>query len=85
MGAKIDQKSIKKRKQKGNRVEHRFLIDFGGFWRPSWKSKIDSKRHRKNYGKMKGTKMAKKSQQDVLRSGDPRGPEPWVFPNLRKG
>ena len=47
----MDQKSIKKRKQKGRRFEHRFLIDFGGFWVASWGAKWKQngqKRHRKN-------------------------------------
>ena len=47
LGPKIDQKSIKERKQKGKRFEHRFLIDFGGFWRPSWEGKTVQNRFQK--------------------------------------
>ena len=36
MGAKIDEKSIKKWSQDGKASWHRFLMDFGGFWEPSW-------------------------------------------------
>ena len=60
------------------------LVDF---WRQVGRengAKIDPRRHRKSDGKMEGAEMAKKSQQDVLRNSDLRGPEPWVFPNLRK-
>ena len=39
LGAKIDQKSIKKWRQQGKGSEHRFLIDFCGFWRSSWEAK----------------------------------------------
>ena len=39
LGPKIDQKSIKKRKQKGKPFEHRFFINFGGFWGASLEAK----------------------------------------------
>ena len=39
LGAKIDQKSIKKGVQHGKASWHRFLSDFGGFWVPSWTPK----------------------------------------------
>ena len=53
LGAKIDQKSIKKWSHDGMASWHRFFMDFGGFWRPSWchdrvenRSKFDPRRHR---------------------------------------
>jgi len=33
---KIDEKSIQKWNQDGKASWHRFLMDFGGFWEPSW-------------------------------------------------
>ena len=39
LGAKIDQKSIKKGGQHAKASSHRFFIDLGGFWEPSWKAK----------------------------------------------
>ena len=47
LGAKTDQKTIKKQKQKGRRSEHRFLIDFGGFWGPGWEAKWSQNRTQK--------------------------------------
>ena len=47
LGTKIDQQSIKKRKQKGKRFEHRFLIDLGEFWGPSWEAKWSPNRAKK--------------------------------------
>ena len=55
LGAKIDQKSIKKRSQDGKATWHRIFIDFYGFWDPSWdtkssqdRSKMASKKRWKN-------------------------------------
>ena len=39
LGAKIDQKPIKKWTQQGKGSEHRFLIDFCGFRKSSWEAK----------------------------------------------
>ena len=36
MEVKIDEKSIQKWSQDGQASWHRFLMDFGGFWEPSW-------------------------------------------------
>ena len=41
------------------------------------RTKRYQKWHRKNDEKMKGNKMAKKSQQDALTTRGPPGPEPW--------
>ena len=43
LGAKIDQKSIKKRSQDGKATWHRFFIDFGWLGEPSLGSKIEAK------------------------------------------
>ena len=45
---KIDQKSIKKRDQHGKASWHRFFLDFGGFWRPSWEGKSNQDRTRQD-------------------------------------
>ena len=85
MGAKTNQKAIKKQKQKGMRFEHRFLIDVGGFWGPSWEAKWNqnrSKKASKNDEKKKGNKMAKKSQQEALSLRGAVGPGPWGGPPL---
>jgi len=44
LGAKIDEKSNKKGGQHGKASWHRFLIDFGGFWEPSWEAKSSQDR-----------------------------------------
>ena len=62
-----------------------FLVDF---WRQVGQengAKIDPRRHRKSDGKVDSVKIAKKLQQAVTTLPDPRGPEPWVFPQLGKG
>ena len=58
LGPIIDQKSIKKWSRKWKASWHRVLVDFGGFWEPSWerkstpsRAKIDPKKHQKNDGK----------------------------------
>ena len=55
LAPKIEQKSIKIWSPSWSASWHRFLMDFGEFWEPSWegkssqdRSKIDPKRHRKN-------------------------------------
>ena len=48
LGVKIDQKSIKKRDQHGKASWHRFFLDFGGFWRPSWEGKSSQDRTRQD-------------------------------------
>ena len=47
LGAKIDEKSIKKGGQHGKASWHRFLIDFGGFWEASWGRKSNNNRSKK--------------------------------------
>ena len=50
------------------------------FWRQVGKenrAEIDPRRHRKREGKVDSMKMAKKSQEDVTRRGETRGPLPW--------
>ena len=58
------------------------------FWRQVGRengAKIDPRRHRKSDGKMEGTKMAKKSQQDVPRHSGTRGLGPWGVPPFKVG
>ena len=40
-------------------------------------AKIDPRRHRKREGKMEGTKMATRCEEEAKRNRGPRGPEPW--------
>ena len=44
MEVKIDEKSIQKWSQDGKASWHRFLMDFGGFWEPSWDAKSNQDR-----------------------------------------
>ena len=74
MGAKIDEKSIKKWSQDGKASWHRFLMDFGGFLEASWegkwsqdRSKKASKKRWKNGRHQDGQKIEKR------RSDDSRG------------
>ena len=76
LGAKIDPKSIKKWGQHGKASWHRFLIDFGGFWEPSWgrkstknRSKKASKKRWKNEAQQDGQKVAIKSYGAAGRTG----------------
>ena len=80
MGAKIHQKAIKRGGQHGKASWHRFFIDFGGFGEPSWEAKSSQdaqKWHRKNDGKKKGSKIAKKLEKVPAEPSDRRGPRPW--------
>ena len=52
------------------------LADFGRQVGTENRAKIDQKRHRKNDGKKRGAKMAKKSQQEAPTTLDTRGPGP---------
>ena len=47
LGAKIDEKSIKKWSQDGKASWHRFLMDFGGFLEASWEGKWSQDRSKK--------------------------------------
>ena len=63
-------------------------MDVGGFGEASWEGKSSqeaSKIASKNDEKTKGNKMAKKSQQEVPTTRDPRGPGPWGGPPLLGG
>ena len=51
MGAKIEQKSIKKGVQHGKASWHRFLNDFGGFLEASWGRKSNINRSKKAFKK----------------------------------
>ena len=53
------------------------LVDFGCQVGKENRAKRHQKWHRKNDEKMKGNKMAKKSQQEVLTTRGAVGPEPW--------
>ena len=52
-------------------------VDFGRQVGKENRAKRHQKWHRKNDEKMKGNKMAEKSQQDVPTTSDPTGPGPW--------
>ena len=52
------------------------LADFGRPVGTENRTKIDQKRHRKNDGKKRGAKMAKKSQQEATTTLATRGPGP---------
>ena len=47
LGAKIDQKSIKKAGQHRKASWHRFFLDFDGFWEASWEGKWSQDRSKK--------------------------------------
>ena len=62
LGAKIDQKSIKKWSPRWSASWHRFLIDFGGFLEASWDGKSiknRSKKASKNRCQKEGDKIGK--------------------------
>ena len=59
MGAKIEPKSIKKGVQHGKASWHRFLIDSGGFWEPSWGRKSSKNRSKKSIEKVNVLKSRK--------------------------
>ena len=61
VGLKIDQKSIKKSSPRWKASWHRFFIDFGGFWEPSWEAKSSHDRS-KMASKKRWKKEAKKSE-----------------------
>ena len=44
LASKIDQKSIKNWSPRWMASWHRFLVDFGGFWEPSWEGKSSQER-----------------------------------------
>ena len=61
LGAKINQKSTKKGSQQDKASWHRFFIDVGGFWTPSWAKlapKIQQKSMQKNHPKKEALKKA---------------------------
>ena len=51
-------------------------MDFGGQVGAENRSKIDPKRHRKNDGKKKGTRITKKSKKKLTPPRDPSVPDP---------
>ena len=53
------------------------LLDFGSQVARQNGAKIDPKMHRKNDGKKKGTKMAKKSLHERVKHRDREFPGPW--------
>ena len=77
MGAKIDQKSIKKWHPRWNASWHRFLNDFVGFGVPSWeaiKNRIEKTMQKtKPFGTRLGPSSGCQGRRDVLRPS-PTGP-----------
>ena len=72
LGAKTNQKTIKKWSQHGKASWHRFFMDFGGFWEASWEgkssqeaSKMASKNRWKNEGQKNGQKIATRRPNDL--------------------
>ena len=61
------------------------LVDFGSQVGRQNRAKIDQKWHRKNVGKKKGCKIAKKSQKVRATPCGTTGPRPWGGPPLYGG
>ena len=82
-GPSWEQKSIKNQsKNEVNMGRHlgidfsSILVDFGSQVGRQNGAKIDQKWHRKNDGKKKGSKIAKKSQKVLTATSGTRGPRP---------
>ena len=80
MGAKTDQKSIKKRSPRWMASWHRFFLDFDRFWEASWegnRSQDRPKKASKNDAKKKSNEIAKKVA--IRRSNPAPGRGSWVL------
>ena len=76
MGAQVHEQSIQKGDQHGKASWHRFFIDFGGFWEPSWeaksnqdRSKMASKKRRKKERQQDSEKVGKSAYNDQRHQG----------------
>ena len=76
VGSKNRSKIDKKGGQHGKPSWHRFFIDFGGFWEPSWEAKssqdrpkMTSKKQRKKERDQDSEKVAKSASDDQRHQG----------------